>query len=77
MSNYDISEDKFWDKLPEYVREQFIIITMPILILIAAPILLLSVISVIIVVLGLLLAIPFAVVLVLVHTLLNHRRLRK
>ena len=65
------------NKLPECVREQFIIILMPILILVIAPILLLSVISAIIVVLGLLLAVPFAVVFVLTHKLLNNRRLRK
>ena len=77
LANYDISEDNFVSKLPEYVREPFIIISMPILILITAPILLLCVIAMIVVVLGLLLAIPFAVVLVLVHTLLNSRRPRK
>lgn len=65
------------NKLPECVREQFIIILMPILILVIAPILLLCVISAIIVVLGLLLSVPFAVVLVLTHELLNNRRLRK
>ena len=77
MANYDISEDKFVDKLPECAREQLIIISMPILILIIAPILLLSVICTIIVVLGLLLVVPFAVVLVLMHKFLNNRRLRK
>lgn len=65
------------NKLPECVREQFIIILMPILILVIAPILLLSVISAIVVVLGLLLSVPFAVVFVLTHELLNNRRLRK
>ena len=65
------------DKLPECVREQLIIITMPILILIMAPILLLFVISAIIVVIGLLLAVPFDVVLVLMYKFLNNRRLRK
>ena len=77
LANYDISEDKFVNKLPECVREQFIIILMPILILVIAPILLLSVICTIIVVLGLLLSVPFAVVLVLMHKFLNNRRLRK
>lgn len=77
LYNEDIGENNFWKKLPEYKKECLTIILIPFLVIIFSPILILGAIALLLMIIGMIISIPFFIIMVIVHEYINGKELRK